>query len=72
MVSPAGIVRVVTRVPEIKPYPSVFSWEGSLSVFNAAQPLKALEPISVMVSEITTLVRERLSANAEDAIFVTV
>ena len=72
MVSPAGIVRVVTRVPEIKPYPSVFSLEGSFMDFRAEHPEKALEPISVMVSEITTLVMERLSLNVEDAIWVTV
>ena len=40
--------------------------------FRAEHPEKALEPISVMVSEITTLVMERLSLNVEDAIWVTV
>ena len=64
MVSPAGIVRVVTRVPEIKPYPSVFSLEGSFMDSRAEQPEKAAESIVVIESLRITFSREEHPENA--------
>ena len=57
-VSQAGMVRLVTAVPEINPAPSVFNPEGRVIFSSAVQSEKAKLPISVMLSGRTREVRE--------------
>ena len=71
-VSPAGIVRLVICVFEMKEYPNLVNLEGSVTDSNASHPENTRLPISVTVLEIITLVRARLSAKALSEILVTV
>ena len=54
----AGMVRLVTAVPEINPPPSFFNPEGRVILSSAEQLAKAESPISVILSGRTREVRE--------------
>ena len=60
----AGIVREVTEVPEMKPYPRKSRLEGSLMDSRKEHPEKAMHSISVMLSGSITWVMEALLEKA--------